>query len=216
MMYTPQTHCEAAKSSSCRAALWVGTCHSPYLHACTAINFQNDSTEPCCCCFGPGPKSFQDNGKIFQELWIKLSEGRREAEFVWILNLSFSNNPLRRTHKTRLAWRLSPSALFRANIPKGRTVTDCIATGRCREGRKGKCAECNLVVLSLPLLSCCWDSRAALKSFPVLRSGMDLHKHCPWVLCHGLILHSVSWHIIYSTAFICTAAVKSVVYLAET
>lgn len=100
--------------------------------------------------------------------------------------------------------------------PKAELSLIALQLGDAGKEGKGKCAECNLVVLSLPLLSCCWDSRAALKSFPALRSGLDLHKHCPWVLCHGLILHSVSWHIIYSTAFICTVAVKSVIYLAET
>lgn len=52
----------------------------------------------------------------------------------------------------------------------------------------------------------------ALKSFTTLRSGLDLlYKCCPGVLYHRLVLHSTPWDVIYSTAFLCTVIVKSVV-----
>lgn len=134
---------------------------------------------------------------------------------MWILNLSFLKNQLRRTYKSSLAWHLYLS-LIRPNALKGKTVTDCTVTTRYWEGR-GKLLKvtqwwwCSAAAV-MPLR----QHRAALKSFAVLTSGLDLlYKCCPGVLYHRLLLPSTPLHVIYSTAFLCTAIVKSVVDLAD-
>lgn len=77
-------------------------------------------------------------------------------------------------------------------------------------GRKGK-VKCNLVIL--PLCRCLETAQRDTKSFATLRSGLDMDKGCNGVSYNRLVFHSTPWHVIYSTAFHCTAIAKSVVDL---